>query len=82
MKTPRPILVTVSIAPSKRNGLTKPIVGARVGGCNTLEEAREMIAKDRREMSGTLGGLIDAPGTAGRTYRVFQAKWTEVSVCP
>lgn len=80
MKAPRPILVTVSIVPNKKNGLMKPIDGARVGGCNTLEEARALIAKDRREMNDTLGGLIDAPGTAGRTYQVFRAEWTEVNV--
>lgn len=76
---PKAITVFVTVQPNGRNGLTKPF-GARIGACDTVDEAKAMIANDRREMNDTLGGLIDAPGSSRRTYQVFRAEWNEVRI--
>lgn len=75
---PAPLVVYCTVAPTERNRLEAPYTH-RVGPAFTLEGAKKVIADDKEAMRNTLGGLIDAPGAGGRTYRVFEAKWTEVT---
>jgi hypothetical protein len=81
MKQPRKYHVFVTVAPTKKNGMSKPFTG-RVGSADTIEEARKLIDEDRRAMNNTYGGLIDAPGSRGREYQVFEAAWTEIVLTP
>jgi hypothetical protein len=76
---PPPIYVFVTMTPNKRNGLSKTHT-SRIGTCHNPEEIAGLIAEDRKAMGDTFGGLIDAPGTSGRSYRAFRAEWTEIKV--
>ena len=76
---PPPIYVFVTVTPTPKNGLSKPFT-SRVGTCHKPGDIAGLIAKDRRAMNDTFGGLIDAPGTSGRSYRAFRAEWTEIKV--
>jgi len=76
---PKAIAVFVTVHPNKRNGVTKKF-SARVASCDTVDQARALIADDRRAMGDTFGGLIDAPGSAGREYHIFRAEWTEIKL--
>lgn len=71
--------VIVDVVPTKKNGLRKPF-SSRVGGSKDLVGARKLIADDQNAMKSTYGGLIDAPGVGGRTYRVYECTYTEVKL--
>lgn len=75
---PKPYVVYVRVAPYPNCGFKDEFVG-RVGPAENLKEARSMILEDRRAMGDTYGGLIDAPGTKGRTYEVWEASWKKVA---
>jgi hypothetical protein len=77
MELPPPYAVYCVAHPNKRNGLTKPYPH-RVGPAKDVEHAKRLIAEDRAEMRKTFGGLIDAPGDAGREYFIFKAKWERI----
>jgi hypothetical protein len=79
VKAPRKYLVVVTVTPTKRNGLKTPFT-SRVCGANTIKEALAGIEQDKRDICGTLGGLIDAPGIGGREYQVFEATWKEIDI--
>lgn len=71
--------VFVTVKPNKRNGITREFT-ARVGAYQTETLARAAIVKDREAMCNTFGGLIDAPGNTGRSYRIFKSNgWTELA---
>jgi hypothetical protein len=76
---PAPYVVYVTVAPTKRNGITKPHT-ARVGAAGSIKEAQELIADDKKAMGETFGGLIEAPGTTGRAYSIFKANWQAVAL--
>ena len=76
---PPTFTVYCTVAPTKRNSLDKPHTH-RVGTTHDAKLIPGMIAEDRRAMCDTFGGLIDAPGASGRTYKAFKAEWTEVSI--
>ena len=79
-KGPGEWVVFVEIYPTARNGVDTPFI-SRVGNYRTEEGARQGIANDLKAMTNTFGGLIDAPGTSGRTYRIFRSTgWEEIKV--
>ena len=51
----------------------------RVGMANDVKEAKEIILSDSKFAKNSFGGMIEAI-TTPRTYRVFHAKWTEVTI--
>lgn len=75
-KAPGKYVVYVEV--NKPLGGTKPFIG-RLGPADNLTTVGKLIQEDKRAMSDTLGGLIDAPGSRHRTYRVFEAVWKEVT---
>jgi hypothetical protein len=77
MKEPKRYHVYVTVTPTKQNGLTEPYIG-RVGPADTIDDALDLIKKDRLAMQDTFGGLIDAPGDSGRKYQIFEATWREI----
>jgi hypothetical protein len=78
-KGPAPIAVYCTVQPTAANGLTTADTH-RVKACNDESEIAAIIEEDRRAMCDTFGGLIDAPGASGRTYRAFRAVWTELPI--
>lgn len=76
--TPAPFVIYVTVAPTRKNGLTTPHT-ARIGAATNLEGVKNMIADDRASARRTFGGLIE-PSTSERTYRIFRAAWTEVAL--
>jgi len=76
---PPAIYLFVTVKPTKKNGMTETITG-RVGTCQHESEIPALIAKDRRDMGQTFGGLIEPASMEGRTYRAFRAEWSEIAV--
>lgn len=76
---PPAIYVFCTAKPTKKNGMTETMTW-RVGTCHRESEIPAMIAKERRDMGQTFGGLIEPASMEGRTYRAFRAKWTEIEV--
>lgn len=74
---PAPFLILCDVEPTKRNGLSKPFSHI-VGFCRERSQIETRIAEDLKAMGETYGGLIEAAGTKGRTYRVYEATWQEV----
>lgn len=76
---PAPFIILCDVQPNKRNGLSKPISHI-VGFARTEDGIRAKIADDMKAMRETYGGLFEAPGTAGRTYRVYRADWQKMTI--
>lgn len=76
---PKPYAVYVTITPTKANGI-KETMFARVGMAKDVADAKSIIARDKKEMGETYGGMIEAPGVKGRSYQIFKANWQEVAV--
>lgn len=76
---PPPIYVFVTVPADPKRGISEAFTG-RVGTCATEAEIAGLIAKDKRAMADTFGGLIDGVSTKGRVYRAFRAEWTEVLI--
>lgn len=70
MNVPKPYLVTVTLP----DGFF-----ARVGACNSINEAKKLIENDKRDCQETFGGLFEAAKLENRKYQVFMASWSEVS---
>lgn len=77
-KLPPPYAVYCTVQPNARNGLSK-VQTHRLGPADTLKAARDKITKDLRDARDTMGGLIEATSTKGRSYRIFKAVWEEVT---
>lgn len=60
------------VTPTKKNHISKPLI-IKVGDAKTIMDAEALIAKDRASMNETFGGLLDAPGSSGRHYEIFEA---------
>ena len=71
--------VYVTVKPTKRNGQSKTYTH-RVGTCNDKAAIKDIVRKDKAAVRDTLGGLFEPGTTSGRTYRAFEAKWTEVPI--
>lgn len=57
---------------------TEKMIG-RVGAAHTLEDAEKLIAKDKRAMGETYGGLIEPVRLKGRTYHIHKCGgWEKV----
>ncbi len=76
---PVPYTVLVRLEPSAKNMLKAPWT-TRVGGYLTLERALLAIDEDKDGIRNTFGGLMAAGEIDNRTYRVWLAAWTEVTV--
>lgn len=76
---PPPIYVFCTVAPSKTNGLTKPYTH-RVGTCRERKDIAKIVGDDLMQAGKTYGGLFDAAGTKGRTYRAFETEWSELDI--
>lgn len=70
---PKPLHIYAEWSDGKHSGI------ARLRPAATEDEARETIAADKAAMAETFGGLI-AGSRGSRTYRVFRAEWSEVTL--
>lgn len=75
---PKPYVVYVRIAEYPNCGFKGEFI-SRVGPADSVEDAKKKIAEDRRAMGDTMGGLIEAVSTKGRTYEVWKATWEKVN---
>lgn len=80
--TPAPYTVICHALLTKENGNHPDNIGKylthRVGVAGSVEDCKKLIEGDLRAMGDTLGGLISAASTKGRSYQIFHAEWTEV----
>ena len=76
--TPPSLVVYCWIAPTKKNGLVKPLL-SRVGAAHDRAGAEKLIADDKAAMSNTYGGLFAPSDISHRHYRVFSAAWHKTS---
>lgn len=74
----KPSEYLVCMRMTKATSLHDPNKLYRVGPAASLKEARELIAKNKRECGDTLGGLLPATSTKGHIYHIFRAQWEEV----
>jgi hypothetical protein len=78
--SPARYYVVVTVNPYPGCGFDKPFTG-KVGWANTEMEVKAIIAKDRKAMGETLGGLIAPVQTKNRVYRAFRSMgWEEVTL--
>jgi hypothetical protein len=76
---PKPYVVYVTSVPTKKNGL-KETYTSRVGPATSVDDARRLIAKNKRDLGETYGSMIEAPDQSGNTYQIFKANWEDVTV--
>jgi hypothetical protein len=76
---PKPYVVYVTITPTKANGLRETMT-SRVGPAASIDDAKRIIASDKKAMTETYGNMIEPPGIKGRTYQIFEANWNDVTV--
>jgi len=66
------VYVEVSHYPNCGFKPTEKMVG-RLGAAKNIEDARKLIANDKRAMGETYGGLIAPTRLTGRTYHIFKS---------
>ena len=69
---PARFMVYAIVQPTKKNGLSEQYGARLLGRQDTVDEVRKAIAEDTRARHDTFGGLIDAAGSYGVRYRVFE----------
>ena len=76
---PKPYTVFVSVAEYPNCGFKGSFI-SRLGPAETMEEAIEMIAADRKAMGNTYDGLFEPVSVKGRTYAIFKAEWSRAEM--
>lgn len=52
---------------------------SRLGPAASMAGVEKLIADDRKAMGETYGGLIEPTRLKGRTYKIFESTWQEVT---
>lgn len=76
MWQPSEFLVVVHVPANAK--LKTKACSLRCGSARSVEDARKLIAEEKKSLGQTYGGLIEPTDPAGRRWEIWQATWSKV----